>query len=198
MVNGMEQLLIQQLPYELIQEASSMCVEQLATSEAYEAIFSSGGDLSWRKAVLKTLLEANIRIIWENDPTCCYCAVDKDNRRLVCFFMLVPSRVMQSIGLFDIIRSGALWHSLFLGWAILNRLFITDSHTTEAKASIITAEGAEEYVELQRMVVAPERQGEGIGTYCLRSVLDSYNGSKDAPIILRTQSDLNVRFYNKW
>ena len=68
-----------------------------------------------------------------------------------------------------------------------------DDNSNENNNNII-----KEYIMLQRMVVVPELQGQGVGSRALRAMLSTPNNATTWPSIhLDTQEESNVRFYEK-
>jgi len=55
----------------------------------------------------------------------------------------------------------------------------------------------QEFLQLERMVVAPERQGQGIGSEALKIGLRETADARHLRVVLGTQEERNVVFYKR-
>ncbi len=113
--------------------------------------------------------------------------------RLDVFFMLVPSTERPSLWLQ--IQAGLLMLFWISGWTIIQRLIKAGDFCEEQEREIMQGKG--KYLSLQRMMVAPELQGKGLGSAKLGQVLHEVADKEQLPVVLETQREKNVRFYTK-
>lgn len=97
--------------------------------------------------------------------------------------------------IWDKISYGFLSLAWSSGYASLFRL-IQASKFVEDEESAIMKTFSKPCYRLQRMVVDPTYQGQGIGSYCLEQALRRADVSSRA-VILETQELRNVRFYER-
>jgi ribosomal protein S18 acetylase RimI-like enzyme len=172
--------------------AGDLCARAFVNSRAYVAIY--GGSEEWRLGELAFLFERNLWMIYQTQPECLYGGYDlttPNSPKLVCFFMFPRSDVPSST-LWQKITAGILYIPLRCGLNVFNRLMAASSHFDELFHKFLP----ETHHELQRMVVDPEYQGRGIGSKCLKQALDEADAHR-LPVILSTQEEINVRFYQK-
>jgi GNAT superfamily N-acetyltransferase len=199
----------QVLPPQFYREAASVMAEAFSDSPAYNYIFQE--DLAAdnkKRDILEWMFHAYIVAICRRSPSALRGLIDDhddDERKvIVCCFMWVESP-HDHLTMWDMIVAG-LWQGPFrFGLPALRRLLATlDAFQADAHHF-----GTTNYVMLERMAVRADRRGQGIGSACLRQVMmiqQQANDNDDAApegnvkrrdIILHTQLDANVRFYQK-
>jgi len=122
------------------------------------------------------------------------CAFDEESGKMVCFFMLqFPDS--GEISMWSMIMSGLLTLPFMYGWASYFRLLEIKEYHRNLDRSIKEKVG-KKYVMLERMVVSPEYQGQGIGQKCLAAGLKAA-ADVGLGMILSTLSEGNIAFYSK-
>jgi GNAT superfamily N-acetyltransferase len=198
----------QVLPPQFYREAASVMAEAFSDSPAYNYIFQEDLAAHNKKyAILEWMFHAYIVAICKRSPSALRGLLDDhdDERKvIVCCFMLVESP-HDHLSMWDMIVAG-LWQGPFrFGLPALRRLLATlDVFQADAHHF-----GTTNYVMLERMAVRADRRGQGIGSACLRQVIIQQQAKDDDDdaaqggnvkwrgIILHTQLDANVRFYQK-
>jgi ribosomal protein S18 acetylase RimI-like enzyme len=187
----MEKLEFGNLKEDDITHAADLCARAFLDSPSYVGIY--GGTSEWRYGELVFLFESNLRMIFTTQPNSLHGGYDHSSEtpKLVCFFMF-PRSDTPSATLWQKISAGLLLIPLRCGFSVFSRLMTSSSHFDEIFEKALP----QTHFELQRMVVDPNYQGKGIGSRCLSEALKKAD-SLSLPVILGTQEEINVRFYEK-
>lgn len=175
------------LAAEDLEEAAKLAATAFLANPSYGYIFDESADLF---EALTWLFTRNIGLRLNAGK----CAFDEESGKMVCFFMLqFPNS--GEISLWSMIMSGLLTLPFMYGWASYFRLLEIKEYHGNLDRSIKEKVG-KKYVMLERMVVSPEYQGQGIGQKCLAAGLKA---AADAGLgmILSTLSEGNIAFYSK-
>lgn len=178
------------LPPESLREASRLAAAAFETSPPYVALCGDC-DRAWRLQFLQWFFERNFRIRAAGPVNR---AVFRDGR-LVAFFMFVTPNV-PDIGLLDMLRTGLLQAPFLFGPGVVKRLLSLKAEYERVEQEIIAAHGNAPVCRLERMVVHPDAQGMGIGSYALGLALKEADAA-GLPVLLSTQEERNVRFYSR-
>jgi GNAT superfamily N-acetyltransferase len=177
------------LAAEHLEEAATLAATAFLANPSYGYIFDQVCDTDLLTS-LTWLFTRNIGLRLKAGR----CAFDEENGKMVCFFMLqFPNS--GEISMWSMIMSGLLAMPFVYGWTSFFRLLEIKEYHGKLDKSIREKVG-ERYVMLERMVVSPECQGQGIGQKCLSAGLKA---AADAGLgmILSTLSEVNVTFYSK-
>jgi ribosomal protein S18 acetylase RimI-like enzyme len=188
----MERFECQKLKEEDLPRAGDLCARAFLNSRAYVDIY--GGTEEWRLCELTFLFERNLQMIYQTQPESLhggYDLTDPNTPKLVCFFMFPRSNI-PSASLWQKISVGLLWIPFRCGFNTFGRLMSISAHFDQIFQELLPGT----HYELQRMVVDPAYQGQGIGSKCLKKALDEAD-AEGLPVILSTQEQINVRFYQK-
>eukprot|EP00808_Paulinella_micropora_P019690 g1472.t1 len=188
-------------PQELI-AAARCAAAAFVNSPVYMYILEAIPDKQQRLDGLAWLFAHNFLELTQMGATQCLLGLFPDGNPpsgeapLPCFFTLKHPGIQDD--LVDMLRAG-LWKLPFvLGRAALTRLLHAVKELDKVYAEHFNKRyGKLNYFHLERMVVAPSCQGQGVGTACLQQTLDSIVAPTARPCVLTTQLKRNVRFYQK-
>lgn len=113
--------------------------------------------------------------------------------QMKCFFMLIPNHLHFSFC--QKLSFGLLWLPYEIGWTSFQRLLAAAEYYENAMKECMI--GYEKYYELQRMVVHPSTQGQGVGSYYLGKALREIADKEGVAVVLGTQDTRNLVFYGK-
>mmetsp|Transcript_26235 Transcript_26235/g.52577 ORF Transcript_26235/g.52577 Transcript_26235/m.52577 type:complete len:244 (-) Transcript_26235:250-981(-) len=172
-------------------EAAELAAEAFRNAPGYMWF---GGNSEWRKVQLKWFFNINFRMQQQKGNVCRL--FRNANGKAVCFFMLQPACVTLSLG-------ETLW-VLFCkllpryGFAVFGRLIKMVGALEKKKLAALKAAGVDERqcMTLERMVVSPSFQGQGVGTKHLGETLRAE--AQESVVVLTTQEERNVRFYQRF
>jgi GNAT superfamily N-acetyltransferase len=105
--------------------------------------------------------------------------------------MLVPSDMQ--ITLWEKVKGGLLTLIFIYGYSIFSRMISASDHYDNIRNEMMSNR---RHFELQRMIVNPNYQGQGLGSLLLQQALDEED-KKDTPVFLTTQAERNVTFYSR-
>jgi ribosomal protein S18 acetylase RimI-like enzyme len=178
------------LVIEKVEEAATLAAHAFLENPSYGYLFEDVGSSRDLLSALTWLFTRNIRLRLSAGR----CAFASDSGKMVCFFMLQYPNSGE-ISTFSMIMSGLLTMPFVHGWTCFFRLLEIKKYHENLDSSIREKVG-EKYVMLERMVVSPEYQGQGIGRQCLSAGLQE---AADAGLgmILSTLSVRNVAFYSR-
>jgi GNAT superfamily N-acetyltransferase len=204
----------QVLPVRYYIEAAQVMAEAFSDSPAYNYIFQETASPIQKKRVLQWMFHAYIVAIAKRCPTALRGRLDNDldddgKDAVICCFLWVESP-HDRVSTWDLIMAG-LWQGPFrLGLSALQRLLATlDAFQADAHHFGVNSGGENNNrVMLERMAVRSDRRGQGIGSSCLRQVIlaeqaaaaapgDDNHGCHQWDICLNTQTEANVRFYQR-
>eukprot|EP00041_Stephanoeca_diplocostata_P013913 m.249056 g.249056 ORF g.249056 m.249056 type:complete len:249 (+) comp19513_c1_seq1:180-926(+) len=181
---------IQMLTETDFKESAKLAAAAFADGKAYEWF---GGDVQWRQEQLEWFFEMNFREMQQRGNVC---RVHRDDQgRMECFFMLQTSQTR--LTKFHSLKLVA-WHMLpKYGFSLVARVGRLVASIDRVNHSALEKVGLrfDDCLMLERMVVHPSKQGKGVGTRCLGSVLDVEQQSR--PVLLNTQEERNVTFYKR-
>lgn len=173
-----------------IKESSRLAAKSLLHTSSYESIYYGMND-EQREKELIWLFERNILLISNKNPSCLNFFYDENNN-LICFFILILS-TESKISLCEKISVGLLLLPFHLGINTFLRLLEISDWIDEQMLSVV---GDRLHLSLQRMVVASDLQGQGVGTKYLSLALRKAD-ENNLPIVLSTQLKLNTIFYER-
>ncbi|CAE8649539.1 unnamed protein product [Polarella glacialis] len=113
----------------------------------------------------------------------------------VCAFMLQPPDA-PGFSVWLLIMNGILYLPLKYGVRALVRLLEVMDYEKAAKRAVFNANPGIRFSALERMVVKPGFQGQGVGTRYLGQALAA-EAKKGRAVLLSTQEECNVRFYTR-
>jgi GNAT superfamily N-acetyltransferase len=132
-------------------------------------------------------------------------------RVMTCFFMLLHSD--SEVSIWQKLRAGLLTLLFISGVKSFGRLLAAGDYFDKMKLRTFQFDGTNDrdaaalrdtknapisvHLNLARMVVHPDYQGRGIGSAALRRALQTTADEKRLPVVLSTQLDRNVTFYEK-
>lgn len=179
------------LPVERLAEAAAVTAAAFEASPVYVALAGRDALPNDRRRLLRFIFERNL---WLRMPSGCNRVVIHDGR-VVCSFMLVTPAVPK-VRTVDMVRAGLLKLPFLFGLGVLRRLFTLISRGEAIETAIKAELGHPPMCLLERMVVAPEMQGQRIGSRALAQAL----GETDAAgchVLLATNEERNVTFYSR-
>jgi GNAT superfamily N-acetyltransferase len=159
-------------------------------SPAFKFIFQ--GSEAYRLEALQWFFERNILLMMTKCPTVLRGMVDPYNR-VICCFLWVPSDAAK-ISTWEMVTAGMWQIPLRFGPSTLLRLLSLLDAMKRVDANI--GSDRTKKILLQRMVVHPDYQGNGIGSTALQTVLDDFN-NQGLDVHLDTQLERNVVFYQR-
>eukprot|EP00434_Breviolum_minutum_P034482 symbB.v1.2.030523.t1/scaffold3438.1/size56642/3 len=127
------------------------------------------------------------RNLWLRKDSGCSRAIVLDDKLVCCFMFLPPDT--PDISFWQMLKAGILKLPLIFGPSALRRL-LQAKDLEEAELNI---DGA---YKLERMVVHPSVQGNGIGTRALQLALKESDAAR-RPVLLTTNEARNVTFYKR-
>ena len=149
------------------------------------------GSEDYRQAALEWFFERNIHLMLIKCPTVLRGFVDPYGR-VICCFLWVPGEAAK-VSTWEMVTAGMWQIPIRFGISTLLRLLSLMDSMKTATGNISSTHLHN--VFLQRMVVHPDYQGNGIGTTALKTVLEESNDGQD--IYLETQEERNVVFYQR-
>jgi GNAT superfamily N-acetyltransferase len=178
------------LPRSLIPQAAAVMAEAFVDSPAYNYMFQDF-DKKRRQQALEWLFRRNLQIVISQHPSALR-GIVTDSDEVVACFLWTP--LLNKPTLLDMIQSGLWQVPLYFGFGSLRRLLETMRTLDEYARQYFGSSNGKEVVLLERMVVRPDYQGQGLGTKCLQTVL---SWSTAQQVRLTTQLECNVRFYQR-
>ncbi|CAK9067563.1 Puromycin N-acetyltransferase [Durusdinium trenchii] len=173
------------LPAEHELPAAVMMADAFADRpNAWRAICGSENHPSFRRQMLQWLFERNL---WLRRSAGCNRAVLMEGQ-LACTFMFVAPET-PDVGFCQMLQAGLLKAPFLFGCSAVRR-FLEAKAIEEAE---IKVDGA---FRLERMVVSPQLQGQGIGSSALKVALAEADLAKK-PVMLTTNEERNVTFYQR-
>lgn len=167
-------------------EAAELYAAAYATNPAFGAIFASLPDdeTKWRARVwffqrrLSMLIEAGCIVLL---------ARSAEDGRLLCSMVAVPPRSQPS-----------LWAKLRWGIALWPYLWgLTSLRTAMALDDQLVGAGPDQW-EFVQVAVLPSEQGRGLGSRVLARLLDEVRARGAVSICLETQTDVAMRWYERF
>jgi len=180
------------LPPDRIEEAATLAAAAFDDSPIYNVICGPTCEPAFRQSFLQWLFEHNFRQRIGTDVN--RCVLDSDGK-LVAFFMFV-SPDTPDVSLWDMIRAGMLKGLFQFGFEVAKRLVMIKNEYELTEDMVMKNNGYKPIYRLERMVVHPDHQGNGIGSCALKHVLKDVD-DKDLQVMLSTQEERNVRFYER-
>jgi GNAT superfamily N-acetyltransferase len=175
---------------DLLKEATHLASSAFINTLSYQEIFRVE-IVEDRFRHLSYLYYRNFTLISWVCPEGIHAFYDK-NGSLEVFFMLLPSTIQ--ISLWQKLQAGLLMVAFNSGWDAFTRLLKVADYFEEKEKEIMKDRP---YLSLQRMVVHPDKQGQGLGTKHLGRILKEVADKRNLPVVLGTQDLKNVRFYEK-
>lgn len=206
----------QVLPPEKWSEAAKVMAGAFVDSASYTYIFQRTP--SFRRYILEWLFRCNLSVVGRKCPEAIRgLLVDSPHheeeggssassrKKIVVACFLWTPRAYQKMTVWELFKAG-MWQVPFrcYGFATLWRLLETvNKFDLKKKAGDQSPEGQlmndheVNSIKLERMAVHPDFQGQGIGSMCLRQMLEDEDSKGDYVVELSTQSERNVRFYER-
>lgn len=184
------------LGHAYVKSAANIMAQAFLRSESFVEIFR--GTESKRLSALQWVFERNIRIAVHKNPHALRGIIiqsaSKDDEELVATFMLNDS--IQKLSILDYIKAGILWMPFYVGVTSFYRLLqvVITLDPVKQYFSDMNYEAGKSVLLLERMAVKPEFQRKGIGSMCVKAIVEEAEQLKK-PLILLTQSVSNVQFY---
>ena len=200
-----------ELPAECIHDAAVLAANAMVDNSIYVTMChgpnydgknnnnNDNDDRMFRKQFLTWLFERNFRLrlgtsvnraVFENSSS-----DDGKKKKLLAFFMFVSPDV-PNVGLLDMLREGFLLVPIKFGFGVMKRLLSIKDEYERIEHAVMDKHGITSLYKLERMVVHPSYQGKGVGSKALQQALDEAD-TKGLPVLLGTQEERNLRFYNK-
>ncbi|CAJ1966755.1 unnamed protein product [Cylindrotheca closterium] len=193
---------------EYIEECAQVMANAFSDAAIYRYIFR--GTQESRRAALEWLFVRNIRIVLDKCPQALRGVLnnEKNSNQVVCCFMWVPQE-HQDASLGEMLWHGLLQMPIRFGMDSVKRmLHVMDNLKSPSKEytsqmmndesgqnnNNIVKEGS---IQLQRMVVRPDCQGQGLGTKALMAAIVEESAKGKLNLHLETQSPRNVTFYER-
>lgn len=192
---------LQVLGPEYVEESARVMADAFRDAHIYHYIFR--GTPEFRRAALEWLFIRNIRIVLGKCPGALRGILNEENE-VICCFMWVPQE-HQDISLGEMLWHGIWQMPLWFGRNAVKRMLqVMDDLETfdkdcigkanETRETKIIKEGS---IHLQRMVVRPHCQGQGLGSKALKAVIAEESAKGSVNVHLETQSPRNVPFYGR-
>jgi hypothetical protein len=170
-------------------EASALSSRAMRKTESWLEIYR--GEEDWRVPELQFLFEGFMLLKFRSDPRSIRVGRD-ENGKIVCSFIFANS-TSPELSIWEKIRAGILHVPFRAGFAVFQRLLKTDEwHSSLCKSYI----GDRQHFLVNVMAVEPSEQGKGWGSKFLTQALQEAD-SLGIPVLLGTNSEINVRFYTK-
>jgi len=177
----------QVLPVTAIDQAAKVTADAFLNSPTYVYIFR--GDKEYRRGALEWLFQRNMILVQNLCPSAFRGMLNREGEVVACF-LWTPSRYT-NLSTWDLLKAG-LWQMPFLfGPSTVARLLKVIDCFDEYEKKFLSEH--DEYIMLERMVVRPDYQGQGLGTRCLKTVI----AETSKRIQLATQETRNVSFYKR-
>lgn len=193
-MNEMSDLKCQILPKNTINEAATVMAAALSRSPVYTYIFQ--GDIAYRQKALEWLFRKNISFIQHQCPSAFRGIMDTQGKIIACF-LWTPS-LYTKISTREQIQAGMWLIPFKFGVFTLRRLMhVRGIQYQDENEFYKTINASQEFnfIQLERMAVHPDFQGQNLGTKCLDGVISDNN--QYISIRLITQCARNVRFYKR-
>jgi ribosomal protein S18 acetylase RimI-like enzyme len=171
--------------------AARVITQAFMKNKCYTEIFR--GDEESRREAMEFLFRRNLFMVRKRCPESIHC-VEDENGNVQCFFMLVPSTAAHSSLYEKIIVGGILEFGVRYGMSTLLRLIKVADFSDNTEKEMMA--GRDSYYSLQRMIVAPELQGKGVGSKYLGEALNEAD-RKQLPVVMSTQEPRNLIYYGR-
>uniref|UniRef100_A0A7S0ZJ82 N-acetyltransferase domain-containing protein n=1 Tax=Timspurckia oligopyrenoides TaxID=708627 RepID=A0A7S0ZJ82_9RHOD len=187
---------VQVLNADFVPECARVMALGFCDSPSYNYIFR--GTKEYRVQALEWTFARNILMVLDK----CQSALRgmlNSNGEVICCFLWIPAALADS-SLWEMIKAGVWLMPFKFGVSTVSRLLnIIDQMERNSDGNSQTAHGSRrDALKLERMVVRPDYQGQGVGSRALRSVLDEASQmEKSVEIHLETQEERNVEFYTR-
>ena len=180
------------LPTAYLEEAAALSAAAFAPSSPSYVYICGSSALEQRLSFTRWLFERNFAM---RDGTGCNRCVFDEEGKLICFFMFVTPGVPDPDA-WAMVRSGMLTAPFKFGFGTVKRLLQVKTFFEAIENEIRASVGDRPVCHLERMSVAPDCQGKGVGTRALRAALDEAAQAGWA-VLLATQEERNVTFYER-
>ena len=192
---------LERLDASCIPECAQVMAEAFSDSPSYNYIFQ--GTQEYREKALEWLFRKNLDLMMVKCPSAVLRGVRNLQGEVVCCFLWVPSQYAD-LSMWEMVTAG-MWQVPFrFGLPTLKRLLSLLDSMEAASGKVGPGCGEnipKNYIMLERMVVRPDHQGQGIGSQALRAVLQEERHTNStvssSDVHLETQEVRNVRFYQR-
>eukprot|EP00960_Hanusia_phi_P035143 751512-Hanusia_phi.AAC.1 len=175
----------------LIKEAASLAASAFLESPFYRWIFSQS-KVEEVASCLQWLFEKNFAAYVEKGAGVCTFSGEE----MVSFFVLLEGED-SNLSLWDMIKLGLYAMPIAVGFRPTVRMLRVKGWVEERLDRVMQDRGVgKDTWTLLRMVVKPGWQGRGIGSSCLSHMIQA-TGARSHGVILTTQEEPNVRFYER-
>jgi hypothetical protein len=170
--------------------AAKMITQSFMHTTSYVNVFR--GDENSRREPMEFLFRRNLYMIRQRSPESIHCMASADGE-VQCFFMLVPSFTAHFSLYEKVFLGGILEFGVRYGFDTLSRLIRLSDFCDAVEEELMKDR---KYYSLQRMVVAPQLQGKGLGSKCLGEGLKEADRAQ-LPVVLSTQDARNLIYYGR-
>ena len=183
------------LPAGRMDEAAAVAAAAFARADAsvWQSVCGGARTLEQREGLLRWVFERNFRL---RAGTSANRAVLRGGRVVCCFMFVTPD--VPQVTLLDMVRVGLAEMPFRFGVATVRRM-LTAKEKAEAQMRALEEElglTRANTCMLERVVVAPFCQGQGVGTAALQPVLGEAD-ERGWTTLLATNEERNVRFYER-
>lgn len=176
---------------EKIEKACNMTARAMINTACFVEIFR--GTQETRLGSLSFLFKKNYLMMQNKCPDAMHYTFG-DNGELDCFFMLVPNDAAH-FSLCEKINGGLLELPFYYGYSSMQRLLKVSDFADDTEKELMAE--YPRFLCVQRMVVTPSKQGQGIGSRCLKKALEEVADREQLPVVLGTQDPRNVIYYSR-
>lgn len=182
---------MQSLPDSRVDDAAAVMAAAMARSPAY--VYFLRGTATWRESALRWIFVRNIAVMRGKNPASVRAVCNRDGAVLATYILSSPDEVLTD---WDLVMSGMLLIPVYFGWAVFTRMREVMAALVRAELDSFDARPSSEVLVLTRLSVRPDLQGRGLGSLCLRHVLEeAASGGK--VVRLATQEARNERLYRR-
>jgi ribosomal protein S18 acetylase RimI-like enzyme len=142
------------------------------------------------REALKLLFEGRLIMLEMYQKNIILVCRQKDNETIIGACAIQPNSCEST--LYHQVRAGLLTLIVYYGFEALNRLKRLGTSSKEKEVEVDPTGGM-----LIMMAIEPKHQGQGIGSKLLINILNKWDDEGGGDLTLATQSEANVRFYQK-
>jgi ribosomal protein S18 acetylase RimI-like enzyme len=173
-----------------IAECALVMAKAFCNSPSYRYILQYKLDEKDRIACLQWMFTLNMQLLLRKHPAALRGMIHVPTQTVVACFFLTPNP-FQKMSAWEMI-TGGLWQVPFrFGFGTYQKLMQVLDDVRDEAARLYDQK--EDFVTLERMVVLPEYQGNGLGTKALQAALRQTT----LEVRLSTQEERNTQFYKR-
>eukprot|EP00934_Nitzschia_sp_Nitz4_P008930 Nitzschia sp. Nitz4//scaffold105_size73764//53422//54099//NITZ4_005681-RA/size73764-processed-gene-0.22-mRNA-1//-1//CDS//3329532462//8920//frame0 len=172
-----------------IPECANVMAQAFVNSPSY--VYIVRGEEEYRLEALEWIFTRNLNLAVGKNPSVLRGILNLETKEVACCFLWTTSED-SDLGFWEMIKEGLLLIPFKYGFSTMSRLL---ESMNEFEGEVKTKQEAKKVV-LQRMVVRPDFQGQGLGSKALRAILEE---KRDTPVKIEfhTQAERNVTFYKR-